>query len=419
MLFFSVASTTTTTTASPTPKQTALWIARTYDSVSPENILVLDRKFNDRAGEFDSSTYQFIAKTTGYFYLGMSTGIKSAQTVSVSLRGAFPQVTLLRQYTRPFTTAVKEMISRDTTAYINQGEIVNLRSNNQGVSSAFPQSQCALYIYELDDVAEMSSLFHVSSSVRQSTLGVINFNQIQMSPTSTAFDIGTQSFTCKSTGTYVFHISSGLVASVGLRLYLKGTARNYALARESTNHNGVDIISRTVIAQCNAGSRVTLELQAGETYSDSTDFELSLIGYRYAPKAAADTAFAGYRSMSWQGAAGATLAFDTVGRSDNFDGTRFFVSIAGYYYVYYGAIIPQNQYAQLSLVRTRQSILIELAAVTSDTTANNGYDTIGRGVVVQLEAGDTLHIRTQNAVSLYADPLGYQISFVGMMLYYN
>ena len=389
------------------------------DTSSPEVILQLDQEFVDATDEFDETTDRFIPREANYYYFGMSAGIQSGQTVSVSIHGVNVSVSLERQYVRFFDQGFNEMISRDTVSFLNAGEAVTLRSNNQGVASRPNAYQTALFAYELGHVADLSTLFYASASVRQSQAGMVQFDQDHMR--NNVFDLASNSYTCRDSDAYIFHISSGLVASRRMRMYLKGMSRSYALARDSTTHNGVDIISRTIVARCTRNEVITMELQEGEIYSDVSDYQLTAIGFRYQPQQALNIAFAGYCSLSKSYNADDILDFNIVEQGgdfgNDFDGSKFIARERGYYYVYYGAAVFAGFDVQLSLIRTRQGSPQELAAITADTRANNGYDSIGRGLIVELLAEDTLHIKTERGVQLYADALGNNISFNGFMLY--
>lgn len=369
----------------------------------------------DKSSEYSMTSYSFSPNRQGYYYIGMSVGLRSGLPVEVKLRNTYPPVGLMRKFGRTFQTNVVDMISRDTTAVVNVGDRVSLESGNGGVTSTAPEYQTAFYAYNLNDVADLTTLFHVASNKRQDSFGRVDFNEILLSP-QTSFDISGNQYTCRYDGTYVFHFSAGAVASKPVRLYLKGALRQYSLRRESTNHNDLDTLSRTVITECTANQVLTLELEAGEVYSDGTDYQVSWIGFRYAPQATS-TAFAGYRTFSWQGGMFQPVEFDVKELSGDFDGTRFYCRMGGVYYVYFSSGYDQNTRIQLSLIRTRQSVQEVIASVSADGFNNNGIDFVGRGVVVQTYQGDTLHIRTDQSATLYADPLGFQISFVGIKLY--
>ena len=274
--------------------------------------------------------------------------------------------------------------------------------------------------YNLGHVCDLSTLFQAASSEGQSQLGQITFNQyIRLH--HNVFDLNSNSFKCTKTGTYVFHISCELTGGRNMKMYLNGMSQSYALSRESSSHTGKDIISRTIVAKCSRDQVVSMELQDGQIYSHGDHYQLMAIGFLYQPKLASNISFAAYSSVPWSGNALSVLEFNIIeSGNDDFDGVKFHVRKGGLFYVYWGAAVRKSDpYTfKLSLMRTKESVEEEIAAITGDTSQNNGYDNVGREVIVELQSNDTLHIRTLQQVHLYADAEGNQISFCGFMLYH-
>ena len=85
----------------------------------------------------------------------------------------------------------------------------------------------------------------------------------------------------------------------------------------------------------------------------------------------------------------------------------------GYYYVYISVGAQAGQLAQLSLKVNGVVWFNVIRAATND----NGLDTLGHGMIIQLKANDVVRVSSEANAALYSAPTGLHTSFVGMLLY--
>ena len=364
----------------------------------------------------------FSPREANYYHIGISVGVPSLKIVSVSVEGILDELLVYRNFARYYDGGYNDILAQEVVAFLNtyDGNVYLKSHHEHGVISSMISKQTTLFAYNLGHVADLRTLFQVVSYRTYRNPGKVMFDRgYPFQVNDYAFDFDNNSFKCQTSGIYVFHISSKADASKSMNISLNGMSRSYGLVRESNTHNSDEVISRTIVGHCTSGQEVSMEFHGGKI-----DGFLMVIGFHYEPQHALKIAFAAYRnlSMSWSRNEEKILSFNVIEQgvdfSNDFDGVKFLVPEKGYFYIYFGAAVEEGATFKLSLIHTSEETEHELAAVTGDLRANNGFDSIGRGLIVELNSGDTLHIMTTSfSIELYADAGGHHISFIGYMLY--
>ncbi len=88
------------------------------------------------------------------------------------------------------------------------------------------------------------------------------------------------------------------------------------------------------------------------------------------------------------------------------------ISIGGYYFVQFNIGAVSYQPVDVVLLRGRTGLV---AGIWRSSTSHNLYDTLGRGIILELFAGETLNLAVAEGTVVYSNP-GIQTSFTGFLI---
>ena len=225
------------------------------------------------------------------------------------------------------------------------------------------------------------------------------------------YSLVTGYFTPQLNGTYVFHLSTGLLSGTQVHFNVElGNSLAVDLYRSSTVHNGQDIISRDFIFTLAQGSRVYLNLMAGTAVSDAmkqTSWSAFLLDDLMYPVI---TFFVGLNSSSsTAGKIDFTSTIVNVGNAWDSQMDMFTAPQNGIYVfsLSCGAVSGQ---AYDVLIFINNIISHEM---TITKISHSGEDMASRTIAVQLAAGDIVDLRLQWG-SLFSSG-GLETSFAGFL----
>ncbi len=257
--------------------------------------------------------------------------------------------------------------------------------------------------------------------------GVIQFPYV-LQNAGFAYQRNSSIFVAPVDGLYLFTVSVAVDAGFKARVRLRVNGlEKVELLQTSTNHNGVNTISRVALFELSQGDRVDV-VQAepgGVLYSDR-GLQTTFSGFLYSPVPGFQVAWSAHRSYSWltnePNQALDPVGFDTVlvDRHAGFNPTTgtFTCAIPGTYYVHVNlsAFPKRKLYASL-VVNSRNSgtNVVESMALLRFSIRENGMDTISAATLVELHEGDSLYVRTSEGDALYGDS-HLQSSFTGLLV---
>lgn len=361
-------------------------------------------------GVFDLPASSFVAPQSGLYFFTVSVGAPSLRQVDVRMKGAYPEVAILR---RSNSQQGVDVLSRQSMISLGSNSAVYLTSE-QGDLYSDVEKQTSFAGFSLTDAMDTDSAFFVARRTEEVSSGRMIFNQrYTLSP---HWNENTNRFRCPNTGVYYFSFSSGLNPRRTARLQLQGASRVVELTRTNTIHNNYDFVSREVLLNCRVGDLVSVNLLTGESFSGFEN-QASFLGFQYKPRYASNTpiAWAAYRSRSLSSSAFTQLVtYDIVdvNLGNAFQNNQFRSPIKGIYYISLSAGALRQQPVNLNLRRNNAQFL----DVYRFGTNHNGEDTFGHSYIIQLNVGDTLQVQAQENTGFYSDQY-LQTSFFGFLIY--
>ena len=233
---------------------------------------------------WNNNTHNFtMTASQGIFYVAMAAGSYFQKPLDF----------LLQKSNHPFAScsdshiasAHYEVMGRDIILKLNSAETLHY-SSSSGYFSNW-QLQTSIGIFSIPGQIMSSDVDPVVFSVaRNSSLSEIMnpvpFNQILVNDYS-HYDVSTNKFTALSSGIYFFTFSVGAEAFMPVKLVLYVNDVPFtSIIRESTSHNGTDVIGRSIMMLLEMSDTVHVAKEDdGSWYSDL--LETSFTGFKYDP----------------------------------------------------------------------------------------------------------------------------------------
>ena len=256
--------------------------------------------------------------------------------------------------------------------------------------------------------------------------GIIKFPYVVQNA-GFAYDRNSSAFIAPEAGIYLFTVSVAVQAESQTRVRIRVNRMDKVeLLQTSTNHNGINTITRTTLFELNVDDVVdVVQVDDGILYSDR-GLQTSFSGFLYTPSKGFKVAWSAHRSHSWLtnqvNQALDPVDFDIllVDRHANFNSATgtFTCQIPGVYYLHVNMAAFPRRKLYASLVLNNREIgnkIIDNMSLLRYSVRENGVDTISATTLVQLKEGDTIHIKTAEGDAIYGDS-NLQTSFTGLLV---
>ena len=233
---------------------------------------------------WNNNTHNFtMTASQGIFYVAMAAGSYYQKPLDF----------LLQKSNHPFAScsdshtaiAAYEVTGRDIILKLSSAETLHF-SSSSGYFSNW-QLQTSIGIFSIPGQIMSSDVDPVVFSVARNsslneTMNHVPFDQILVNDYS-HFDVSTNKFTAPSSGIYFFTFSVGPEAFMPVKLVLYVNDVPFtSIIRESTSHNGTDVIGRSIMMLLEMSDTVHVAKEDdGSWYSDL--LETSFTGFKYDP----------------------------------------------------------------------------------------------------------------------------------------
>ncbi len=244
--------------------------------------------------------------------------------------------------------------------------------------------------------------------------------------TGYSYQRSTSTFQAPLNGIYFFSLSVAVppYGTTKVRFQINGIDK-VELLQTSSNHNGVNTITRSTLFKLREGDQVQVASIAGDTLYSDRDLQISFSGFLYKPLKGFHVAWSAHRSYSWltntENQALDPIDFDVLLVDDgaNFNNATgtFTCQIPGIYYIHVNlAAFPGRKlYASLVLNNRQETKVMSSIPLLRYSIKENGIDTISSSSMVALKEGDTIYLKTSGGDAFYSDS-HLQTSFTGILI---
>jgi len=366
----------------------------------------------------------------GVYYFSLSAGVPTNMAVDYSL--IIPNLSdkpaLLRTHNNG--SGVDTMY-RDAILNVGPGSVF-VRSGGSLYSDMYKLT--SLTAFSISDTMTDPRYFYVyQPNGLFSSFGRISFQRVVLNEPPD-WDEHMNSYRCPETGIYVFTFSVFVDPADIVRAQLNVGNKVYELLREHTNHgmNGGDVLSRTILAMCNAGDTVYATLNGG-VIQGRKELTTGLMGFAYNPKRSKA------KKVYWSLSRNTEVVNDGTGLIDYLF-TRLDVSSFGlrieqpFGSLYQAVICPSSGWyyvhlTAISMPRFRMNLFVaingerQIAITRAAAWHGDGIDYLGRSAILRCRKGDRLSVQigggraVGKTASGYANANVYGTTFLGFMLY--
>ena len=318
-----------------------------------------------------------------------------------------------------------DQISRDMIMQLNQYSVLAMILDDQTSINSDAGRQTMWAGFNLEEFMGQIVTFFATSNVYQvanvTAAVAINFEE-EMFDTHNAFTPSGGLFTAPVSGTYFFMFSSGSEAYGEHRSQFRSnrTAESLSeLYRGFGANDGIDTLSKSLIYYLDAGETMQIFLVAGSA-SNYQSTLLSFGGFLYHPEPPTPQFAWFVSSRTTQYGPADPLVFQRnqtlIGSPFNPTTNSVEIATSGFYYMSLYAGLTRDDTLDVQLIsQTGTGTPVVIADIYRSTSYNTYEDTIGRGVLVHLKAGDEVRVRI-NAVSAVYSDAAEQTIFSGFLL---
>ena len=233
---------------------------------------------------WNNNTHSFIMSASqGIFFVAMTAGSYAYKPLDF----------LLQKSSHPFAScgdshiaiAHYEVTVNDIILKLSSAETLHFSSSSGYISTW--QLQTSIGIFNIPGQIMSSDgdpvVFSVArNSSLSNTMNPVPFNKILVNDYS-HYDVSSNKFTTPSSGIYFFTFSVGVEAFMPVKLVLYVNDVPFtSIIRESTSHNGTDVIGRSIMMLLEMSDTVHVAKEDSENwYSDQ--LKTSFTGFKYEP----------------------------------------------------------------------------------------------------------------------------------------
>ena len=370
-------------------------------------------------GSHFNGRYRFVSPRTSKYFITFSGAASNRNSLTLSPTNVQPPLQLIKNSdNNRFNT----FSSRDGIVAVNALNEVSLDTSSYAsiFQSTSRPDLTSFGMFDIDQLMSDPDYFFIARSSPFSGSTYINFPEIHTSATQLNSN---SRYICDREGPMFIFASVGVPPSSRVQVTIShsnpsGIGTRFYLSMDDTDHDGNDMASRSVMVYCRLGdviSVITNSLQM-VIFSDPS-IQISLGGFHYTPRYVVEpVAWAGYMRFSTDVSVNQQLLeFQDVlvnTSTSLFDNENVNIPVSGYYLVHFSVGMKAGQSVDVGLFVDGGR---RLSSIYSQAADHNGVITLSRSVIVTLNQGDLLSVRTNTDV--FSQPDQYQTSFMGMLLY--
>lgn len=412
------ASPPTTTTAKPVYFKDALFVALDSSIATDEDPVRFQHVGVDVAEAYDPVAGKFYAMRPGIYWAAISAGAPATNgAVRFQLyRGE----DLIGSVDRQSTSANGvDTLSRDIMVSMKQFQTLHMRSYLGNGLYSDTGHQTSLSLFRLSELMKTDIFFSVArqKNADGQTSQIIPFPEVLINE-GKAFDVVNHYFKVPQDGIYFFSYSIGAVTATKADVMLRYNVNLVgALERNSTTHNGHDIMSRATMMRATKGTLIFVSLpQDAEVYSNLKDRHTSFSGFLYEPVHGQQVAWSVYKNIQWSDDLFHHVRFEVTllneGGGWKSQGHYFRCPVAGVYYMTFTVGAMAGKRVHVNLVVNGQRV----ADIERSATNHNGVDVLSRSLVVELGADSLVYLEAEPNTAIFSNKERHT-SFTGFLLY--
>jgi len=402
-------------------------------STSQSGPIALSNIGTDYNGHYNTTSNAFPVVVGGIYYVEACAGINAGQTANLRVVGAAP-MSVGMTWDSTLQNGI-ETVCRSAMVQPHSGASLSLSLDSGSVFSD-SNNLASFTVFSLTNSmsADAMSRFvyaygpSTPESVNQ-TLTPIPMVTVIAPANPSTFDAANALYTCGSTGPHFVSASVGVLPHMSTQVQITNAVVPVGLTRTSTLYNGVTTLSRNALLNCVQGQTIQFNLLSGTTVNSDGMFPYNLTTFAvvpYEPVNGNQVAWSVYKwYISYNNQPGAAnldpfyFSNETlnVGGAYNYDTDTVTAPQAGYYYIYLssgaGTGLTGSNTFTLSLMKGTEVLF----AIEHKSSAEGATDLFGHGQVVYLNAGDALHVVAVAPSYIYSSLSGYEVNWLGMLLY--
>ena len=354
-------------------------------------------------------TGRFTAPADGFYWFHLTAQAPANTMCDYRLIGANHTVSVLRLH----TNHTKDTLSRDDFQWLEKGETAYVTSDYPLSSETLAESSFAGF--RVDSMFDPFIAFAVGRTKTFSDgYGLIPFQKVLID-SSNSWDRYANEFIVPLSGIYLFTVNTCAVARGQHHVTLTINRRQVLVHSTYVGgliHDGVETVSRTTMVNLFFRDTVSISLNGGELYSDSS-YQTSFMGFLYEP-------INNVRKVAW------SVHNDNNVRSNDpvefhyvlvnegsgwYANHRFITPESGVYYVSINVNARSNDQFNMFILHNAEPIV----SITrgSDSTGNGNH---GRSKIIHLQQGDELRVAMPSNSYFSGSPFK-ETSFTGFRLF--
>jgi len=246
------------------------------------------------------------------------------------------------------------------------------------------------------------------------------------------FNPNTATYTCGSNAPHFVMASVGVLPHMATQAQITNSVINGDLTRTSTLYDEVTVLSRNSMLSCQVGQTIAFNLVSGTTVNTDGNYQYNLTTFAVLPyeplnvsMPVAWSVYKWYISYDNEGGQSNLDPFYfsnvtvNVGEAYNFNTRLVTAPVAGIYYIYLssgaGVGLSGSTFTiQVMLGATGSNVLF---GIEHQSKAEGATDLFGHGQIVHLNAGDVVRVVAEAPSYLYSSIIGYEVEWMGMLLY--
>ena len=236
-------------------------------------------------GAYNQSNHYFRVPKTGIYFFSLIMCPMPRLTVDSEIRKNISVLGTLERYSNSHTST--DRISRSGLYHLTKNDLVfvGVTKTSRSCSGWGRDTSFSGFLYEpVHNIQRAWSVSINTSWYGKLFLSPVPFNEVLVNVPSYTWDKVRHHYRVVSAGIYYVTLTAG--AQPGLPVYLSimvNGERRASLSRRSTSHNGVDMLSRSIIMHLKAGQLVTIGAEGATAFYSTRERQTSFSGFLLFP----------------------------------------------------------------------------------------------------------------------------------------